>query len=106
MSVWQIEFTPEANNDFISLDHSQQVPVAKAIKRVAQNPLPATEGGYGKPLKGRLANTLKIKLRKEGLRVVYTLKREANVMRVIVISIREDNVVYKIAEQRIRSDRQ
>jgi len=64
MSVWQIEFTPEANNDFTSLDHSQQVPVAKAIKRVAQNPLPIMEGGYGKPLKGRLANTLNIKLRK------------------------------------------
>ena len=53
--------------------------VLKAIEKVSQNPLPNYEGGYGKPLGNRVASQLagyyKIKLRKSGLRVVYSIVR-------------------------------
>ncbi len=35
-----VGFTPEALNDFIELDHSFQIPVFKAICKVAENPQP------------------------------------------------------------------
>ena len=48
-----------------------------AVKRSFQ--IPANEGGYGKPLGNKHGNGLtslcKIKLRKEGIRVVYALVR-------------------------------
>lgn len=46
--AWQVEYLPEAAEDFHSLDHSQQLLVAKAIDKVAQNPLPQAEGGLWK----------------------------------------------------------
>jgi len=68
------------------------------------NPLPQTEGGYGKPLGNRnntkLAGYLKIKLKKYGLRVVYKLVRENHLMKVIVISVRADDEVYLTAQKR------
>ena len=101
---WRVEYIQEALDDFRSLDHSQQIPVLKAIKKVSENPLPQSEGGYGKPLGARggvsLSGLLKIKLRGLGLRVVYRLKREGSSMQIIVISVRDDNAVYKLAESR------
>ena len=101
MAEWQIRYFREAKKDLARLDHSQQILVTKAIRKVSQNPLPQTEGGYGKPLRGALANLLKIKLRDAGLRVVYRLVRTEHAMQIIVISIRSDDTVYKLAEQRL-----
>ncbi|WP_328598673.1 hypothetical protein [Inconstantimicrobium porci] len=39
-------------------------------------------------------------MRQLGIRVVYRLKRENGIMRVIVVSVREDNAVYQIAVDR------
>ena len=47
MSQWQVEYLAAAAQDFLSLDNSQQLQVAKAIEKVRQNPWPVTEGGYG-----------------------------------------------------------
>ena len=103
---WQIVYTQEAAKDLKGLDHSQQLQVLKAIQKVSGNPLPNSEGGYGKPLgnqsSGNLAGYLKIKLLKLGLRVVYALVRENNIMRIIVISVRDDDAVHKLTQQRIR----
>lgn len=98
--AWQVEYLPEAAEDFHSLDHSQQLLVAKAIDKVAQNPLPQAEGGYGKPLRSPLTGLLKIKLRGAGLRVVYKLERIGSRMLIVVISIRDDGVVYDLAAKR------
>jgi mRNA interferase RelE/StbE len=103
---WNIEYTQEAKKDLIGLDNSQRIQVLKAIKKVSGNPLPASEGGYGKPLGNRmssnLAGYLKIKLQKMGLRVVYCLVRNGNIMRIIIISVRDDETVYKLAQKRIK----
>lgn len=80
--------------------------VVKAIDKVSANPLPQAEGGYGKPLgnhnKANLTGYMKIKLKDLGLRVVYGLVRENNVMKIIVISVRADEEVYLEAASRIR----
>jgi len=103
--TWKIQYLKSAEQDFEKLDNSQRTIVLKAIKKVSKNPLPNYEGGYGKPLgnykNNRLAGFLKIKLKKHGIRVVYKIIRENRQMKIIVISIRDNNTVYKIAEERI-----
>ena len=91
--------TEEAENDLKKLDHSVQLQVLKGIRKVSQNPLPVQEGGYGKPLGNRtgnnLTNLLKIKFRNLGIRVVYKTIQIDGIMKIIVISARTDEQVYK-----------
>lgn len=51
--IWGIEFLEEAEKDMKKLDNSVRIQVMKGIKKVSNNPLPAEEGGYGKPLGSR-----------------------------------------------------
>jgi mRNA interferase RelE/StbE len=102
---WVIEYTKEAEKDLKALDYSQQLQVLKAIDKVAINPLPNIEGGYGKPLgnhlTSKLSGYLKIKLLKLGLRVIYGLVRQDKIMKIIIISVR-DETVYKMAQERMK----
>ena len=102
---WNVKYLPEALDDFRKLDGNQKILVRKAIQKVCQNPLPETEGGYGKLLGNKsstnLTGFLKIKLRGAGLRIVYQLIRQGDYMLVIVIGVREDEEVYEIAQKRI-----
>lgn len=102
---WNVKYLPEALEDFKKLDGNQKILVRKAIQKVCQNPLPVTEGGYGKPLGNKGGNNLsgyfKIKLRGAGLRVVYQLIRQGNNILVIIIGAREDEEVYEAAQKRI-----
>ena len=79
--------------------------ILKAIDKTAERPLPPPEG-IGKLLgnhaSSKLSGYYKIKLRNLGYRVVYQLVKEGEIMRVIVISIRDDEADYKEAERRIR----
>lgn len=103
---WQVEYIQEAQKDMKKLDPQSQKMVLKAIDKVSANPLPQAEGGYGKPLgnhnKANLTGYMKIKLKDLGLRVVYGLVRENNVIKIIVISVRADEEVYLEAASRIR----
>ena len=76
---WQVEYLKEALEDLRNLNHSQRLQILKAIKKASGNPLPQSEGGYGKPLGNinsvKLAGLLKIKIKNSGLRVVYTLEK-------------------------------
>ena len=80
----------------------------KAIGKVLQNPLPVTEGGYGKPLGNKqgndLAGFLKIKIRDAGIRVVYKLIRTETEMLVVVIGARADDEVYETAQHRAKKN--
>ena len=100
---WKIEYIKEAQRDLQKLDANNRRIILKAIEKTAQRPLPPD--GIGKPLGNHAAANLsgyyKIKLRDLGYRVVYGLVREGNVMKVIVISIRDDDAVYREAERRI-----
>ena len=104
--MWKIMYHPEAEQELKKLDGSQQKIVLKAIIKVSQNPESNMKGGYGKPLENKGGNNLsglfKIKLKGLGLRIVYKLEQEAldNIMKIVVISVREGNAVYEIAAKR------
>ncbi len=97
--IWSIEFLEEAKRDLKNLDHSVQVQVLKGIRKVSKNPMPVQEGRYGKPLGNKtgvnLTNLLKIKFRDLGIRVVYKTIQVDNVMKIIVVSARTDEQVYR-----------
>jgi len=101
---WIIEFLPEVEKDISKLSNNQRISVFIAFQKVKTNPLPMTDGGYGKPLGNKhgidLAGFLKIKLRGEGIRIVYKLIRRESQMLVVVVGLREDDDVYTIAARR------
>ena len=95
---------PEAKSDLSKLDGSIVKQVLAGIRKVSSNPLPQSEGGYGKALGSNAGTNLtgffKIKYRGIGIRVVYTIVKEKEVMNIIVISAREDSSCYDIADSR------
>lgn len=81
---WNVKYLPETLDDLRKLDGSQKILIRKAIQKVCQNPLPETEGGYGKLLGNKGSNNLsgflKIKLRtiyKELLQKQFNNLRES-----------------------------
>jgi mRNA interferase RelE/StbE len=102
--TWKIEYIKEAQRDLLKLDPYNRRIILKAIEKTAERPLPPPDG-IGKPLGHHASSNLtgyyKIKLRDLGYRVVYGLVREKEVMKVIVISIRDEEAVYQEAERRI-----
>jgi len=100
--MWKIKITNEARNDFNKLDKGIKNQVLKGIYKVSQNPLP-TPNGYGKPLGNKGGNNLtgffKIKYRDIGIRVVYTLVREQEIMNITVVSGRDDEYCYELASK-------
>lgn len=102
--TWNVEFLEEAKKDMKKLERSASLQVLKGIQKVSKNPLPVQEGGYGKPLGNKnganLTNLLKIKFRDLGIRVVYKVERVEDVMKIIVVSARTDEQVYREAAKR------
>lgn len=76
---WNIQMLHAAEKNLSSLSGNQHVLVAKAIRKVAENPLSANEGDYGKALGNKndkkLTKFMKIRLQDASIRIVYTLKR-------------------------------
>lgn len=101
---WNIEYIKEAQRDLKRLDPYNRKLILKAIEKTAERPLPPPDG-IGKPLgnhaSAKLSGFYKIKLKDMGYRVVYQLIRRDDTMRIIVISVRDDEAVYKEAERRI-----
>ena len=106
---WNIEYLREAQKDLKRLDpYNRKIilkAIDKAIDKAAERPLPPPDG-IGKPLGNHASSELsgyyKIKLRELGYRVVYQLVTDGGIMGIIVISIRDDEAVYKEAERRSR----
>ena len=101
---WNVEFLEEAKRDMQRLDPSARIHVFKGIRTVARNPVSIHEGGYGKPLSHHNGNDLsglfKIKFRDLGLRVVYKTEVVDSRMKIIVVSARSDDQVYREAARR------
>ncbi len=102
--MWTAKYLKEAVSDLKKLDHSVQKIVLAGIARVAQNPLPQSEGGYGKPLVKKAGQNLtgffKIKYKGIAIRVVYTLVREKQVFNIIAVSRRDENHCYDLVARR------
>jgi len=99
-----IEYHADAEKDRAALNASVRIQVDRAISKVSQNPLPKSEGGYGTPLGNKggknLTGLCRIKLLKLGIRVVYKIIREGEIMKIIVIAARADGEVYDVAAKR------
>ena len=97
---WTIKITEEAKQEFKELDGSLKKQVAAGIIKVSKAPMPRPNG-YGKPLGNKNGNNLtgffKIKYKSIGIRVVYTLVLDQQIMNVVVISERDDNYCYEMA---------
>ena len=106
MNDWIDRYNPEAKKDIDRLDGRQKKIVRKAIQKLLTNPFPVSEGGYGKPLGNKGGNNLtglyKIKLKKEGIRIVYELIRTERIMYILIVGVRSDNEVYDRAPMRSR----
>ena len=102
MKRWKICIAYEAIKDYRKLDGSVRKQVLAGIYRVAEAPLPSPNG-YGKPLGNRGPNNLtgffKIKYKGIGIRVVYSLVLDREVMNIVVISERDDNYCYELASK-------
>ncbi len=103
---WKIKYHPLAEEELAKLDGSVRKIVLKGIIKVSSNPIPQSNGGYGKPLGNKNGNNLtgllKIKYRDIGIRVVYKLLEDEKTheMYILVISARADNEIYNLAEKR------
>ncbi len=88
-----------------ALDGSVRAQVLSAVRKVSKNPLPKREGGYGTELGNKygidLTGCLKVKLKKAGIRIVYKLERTELGMRIIIVGMRADMVVYREAARRL-----
>lgn len=86
--MWKDKYIKEALDDLDKLDTELREIVLAGIKKVRQNPLPQSEGGYGKPLGNKNGNNLtgffKIKYKGIGIRVVYTLVRDKEIMNIVL----------------------
>lgn len=101
---WRIEWLEEAGKDMRGLGRAEQKQVLKGIAKVGRNPLPSSQGGYGKPLRNanraHLAGLCKIKFRDIGVRVVYKPVVEDGRMVIIVVGVRSDGDAYLKADER------
>ncbi len=102
--MWKIEFLPEALSDLACIDRGVRAQVVKGINKVVQNPVAKYKGGYGKLLRNQkgkdLSGLYKIKYRDIGIRVIYALKEQNEIMTIVIVGARADDEVYNEAYRR------
>lgn len=69
------------------------------IEHIATNPIDKSKGGYGEALKGSLKGLHKLRFSRD-YRVVYQIIQDENLMKVIVVGLRQNNSVYETAKKR------
>ncbi len=93
---YRLRFMPEALEEWRSLDGSVQAHLKKLLAKRLDNP--HVPGGE---LHGPLAGCYKIKLRKQGVRLVYAVEDDCVLVTVLAVDKREDGVVYDSAMTRL-----
>ncbi|WP_416274716.1 type II toxin-antitoxin system RelE family toxin [Lamprobacter sp.] len=90
---------PQALAEWEALDGSVKEPFRKALKKRLEQPhVPGSE------LHGNLQGCYKIKLRKQGWRLVYRVKDDVLIVMVMAVAKREDSVAYRLAVERLAPD--
>lgn len=93
---YQLEFLESALAEWTSLDGSVRQILKKLLEKRLENPrMPGAE------LHGSLGDCYKIKLRKQGYRLVYQVRDDALVVLVIAVDRRDKDKVYQTALARI-----
>lgn len=95
---YRLKFVPPALEEWQHLDGSVKEPLRKLLRKRLDNPrMP------GSALHGPLHGCYKIKLGKQGYRLVYTVEDDALVVLVLAVEKREDALVYRSALDRVRA---
>lgn len=98
--AWRLKFLPEALAEWQALDGSVKETLRKLLKkRLLQPHVP------GAQLRGDLRGCYKIKLLKQGYRLVYAVEDDVLVVLVIAIDKRENLAAYRSAVQRLATSR-
>ena len=93
---YRLQFVPSAWAEWQKLDGSVKEPLRKLLKKRLDNPhVP------GAALRGALVGHYKIKLNKQGYRLVYGVQDDVLIVMVMAVDRREDSVVYQSAVQRV-----
>jgi mRNA interferase RelE/StbE len=93
---YRLLFHPAALEEWNALDGSVKKPLKKLLARSLDNPhLP------GGALTSDLLGCYKIKLNKQGVRLVYRVQDEALIVMVMAVDRREDSIVYRFALARL-----
>ena len=93
---YKLRFMPEALEEWRKLDGSVQVILKKLLAKRLDNP--HVPGGE---LHGPLAGCYKIKLRQQGVRLVYSVEDDHLLVTVVAVDKREDSAVYQSALRRL-----
>ena len=93
---YRLQFVPSAWAEWQALDGSVKEPLRKLLKKRLDNP--HVPGGE---LHGALAGYYKIKLRKQGYRLVYGVEDDILMVMVMAVDKREDSSVYESAMLRM-----
>lgn len=95
-ATYRLKFLPQALGEWNALDGSVKEVLRKALKkRLLQPHLP------GAKLHGDLDDCYKIKLRKQGYRLVYQVDDDVLVVLVLAVDTREDLAAYRAAIERL-----
>jgi len=95
---YRLKFLPEALDEWNALDGSVKKILRKALKnRLEQPRTPCAQ------LHGELRDCYKIKLRKQGYRLIYNVEDNVLVVLVLAIDKREDMAAYRSALERLLS---
>lgn len=93
---YRLQFVPSAWAEWQAIDGSVKETLRKLLKKHLDNPqVPGSE------LHGALAGHYKIKLRKQGYRLVYGVQDDILLVMVMAVDKRENSVVYQSAMARI-----
>lgn len=87
---YRLFFVPSALQEWHDLDGSVKEPLRKLLRKRLDNP--HVPGGA---LRGELEGYYKIKLRKQGYRLVYCVEDDMLIVMVMAVDKREDGVVYR-----------
>ena len=100
MSAYRLKFLPEALDEWNALDGSVKSVLRKLLKKRLEQPhVPGAE------LHGALRDCYKIKLLKQGYRLVYQVEDDVLVVLVLAVAKREDQAVYRSAIERLLQER-
>ncbi len=92
---YRLQFVPSAWAEWQKLDGSVKEPLRKLLKKRLDNPhVPGTA------LHGALTGHYKIKLKKQGYRLVYGVQDDVLIVMVMAVDKREDSLVYQLAASR------
>jgi mRNA interferase RelE/StbE len=93
--MYILKFVPAAVDEWKSLDGSVKELFKHALKKRLEQPrLPGSE------LKGDLKGCYKIKLAKQGYRLIYEIENDKTAILVLAINKREDLLAYLLASRR------